>query len=85
MLVPQTLDLCREEISKRITEVNSGDGAWEGAVLPLARQLVFDVEEILADRTALDLIGHIVVFCLQEEFLYFLAVVDEDLSVHGKS
>ena len=85
MLVPQLLDICREEISKRITEVNSGDGAWQGAVLLLARQLVFGVEEILAGRTALDLIGHIVVVCLQEEVLHLLAVVDEDLSVHSKS
>ena len=46
MLVPQPLDLCREEISKRITEVNSGDGAWKAAVLPLARQMVCNVEEI---------------------------------------
>ena len=58
--VPQPLELCREEISKRIWEVNSGDGTWEGAVLLLACQLVCDVEEILA-RTALDLVGHIVV------------------------
>ena len=85
MLVPQPLDLCREEISKRITEVNSGDGAWKAAVLLLARQMVFDVEEILAGRTALDLVAHVILLCLQEEFLHFLAVVDKDLSVLSKS
>ena len=30
-------------------------------------------------------IGHIVLFCLQEEFLRLLAVVGEDLPVHSKS
>ena len=62
-----------------------GDGAWEGAVLLLARQLISGVEEIFARRTALDLVAHIVLLCLQEEFLHLLAVVDEDLSVHSKS
>ena len=61
------------------------DGTWEGAVLLLVRQVVCDVEEILAGRTALDLVGHIVLFCLQEEFLHLLAVVGEVLSVHSKS
>ena len=86
-LVPQPLDLCREEISKRlyIWEINSGDRAWEGAVLLLARQLFCDVEEIFARRTALDRVGHIVLLGLKEEFLHLLAVVGEDLSVHSKS
>ena len=44
-LIPQSLDLSREEISKRIWEIDSGGGAWEGAVLLLARQLICDVEE----------------------------------------
>ena len=84
-LIPQSLDHTREEISKRIWEINSGDGAWEGAVLLLARQLICDVEENFARRTALDLVAHVVLLCLQEEFLHFLVVVDEDLSVHSKS
>ena len=84
-LIPQSLNLSREEISKRIWEINSGDGAWEGAVLLLARQLICDVEEIFASRTALDLVAHVVLLCLQEEFLHLLAVVAEDLSVHSKS
>ena len=84
-LIPHHLDLSREEISKRIWEINGGDGVWEGAILLLARQLICDVEEIFARRTALDLIGHIILLCLQEEFLHLLAVVDEDLSVHSKS
>ena len=84
-LIPQSLDLSREDISKRIWEINSGDEAWEGAVLFLARQLICDVEEIFAGRTALDLVAHVVLLCLQEEFHHLLAVVDKDLSVHSKS
>ena len=74
-LIPQSLDL-EERISKRIWEIDSGDGAWEGAVLLLARQLICDVEEIFASRTALDIVAHVVLLCLQEEFLHLLAVVD---------
>ena len=77
--------LAEKKISKRIWEINSGDGAWEGGVLLLAQQLICDVEEIFARRTALDLVAHVVLICLQEEFLHLLAVVDEDLSVHSKS
>ena len=84
-LIPQSLNLSREEISKRIWEINTGDGAWEGAVLLLARQLICDVEEISASRTVLDLVAHVVLLCFKEEFLHFLAVVAEDLSVHSKS
>ena len=65
-------------------EIDNGDGAWEGAVLLLARQLICDVEEIFARRTALDLVAHVVLLCSQEEFLHLLAVVDEDLFVHSK-
>ena len=83
--IPHHLDLTGEEISKRIREINSGDGAWEGAVLLLARQLICDVEEIFARRTALGLVAYVVLLCLQEEFLHLLAVVGEDLSVHSKS
>ena len=78
-LIPQSLDLSREEISKRILEIDSGDGAWEGAVFLLSRQLICDVEENLARRTALDLVAHVVLLCLQEEFLHIFALVDEDL------
>ena len=55
-LVPQLLDLCREEISKRIREINSGDGAWEGAVLLLVPRLACGVQEILARSLQLLLI-----------------------------
>ena len=66
-----------------------GDRQWGwslgGAVHLLARQLICDVEENFARRTALELVAHVVLLCLQEEFLHLLAVVDEDLSAHRKS
>ena len=61
-LIPHHLDLSREEISKRIWEINGGDGVWEGAILLLARQLICHVEEIFA-RTALDLVALEVLLC----------------------
>ena len=84
-LISHHLDLIGEEISKRIREINSGDGAWEGAALLLARQLICDVEELFARSTALSLVAHVVLLCLHEEFLHLLVVVGEDLSVHSKS
>ena len=47
--------------------------------------LLPDKWSVMWKRSALDVDGHIVVVCLQEEFLHLLAVVDEDLSAHGKS
>ena len=47
--------------------------------------LLPDKWSVMWKRSALDVDGHIVVVCLQEEVLYLLAVVDEDLSAHGKS
>ena len=43
-------------------------------------QLVCDVEQIIARRT-LDLVGHSLLACRQEECLYHLAVVGEYFSV----